>query len=343
MLDWMVQTDAGVVRRVLAGHHEEFSILVERYLPAVQATAMARMRNRADADDVTQETFFKAYQSIHTLRERGKFGAWLLTIARNTCVHLQRKQARETPLTDDIPEPRTAPPNVDAAETAELLHRHILALDEDKREVLLMHYFAGKSLKEMAVLLDIKRDAVAKRLQRARDTLGQQMLAQIEAETPRYQAPKEKVSALMGILLAAPVPWQTAGAATVAGIFAGAWALKAVIVAAAATVLVAATVYTFPAILRPANQATASTALQTQPIATTAPTRPPASTLSTPSTTQSISSNPPTPGTLAAAPTSFAPSDATGRVYDGDTGVPWKVCGSSHCPVGTPRQRVWKE
>ncbi|HIJ66189.1 MAG TPA: sigma-70 family RNA polymerase sigma factor, partial [Candidatus Hydrogenedentes bacterium] len=94
------QQDARIVRRVLSGQSPAFEALVERYMPAVRAAAMARLGNDADADDVVQEAFLKAYQALDSLRDPGKFGAWLLSIARNACNRLDRRRQRETPLAD---------------------------------------------------------------------------------------------------------------------------------------------------------------------------------------------------------------------------------------------------
>ena len=74
MLGFGTKRDDTIIEKVLAGNDEQFGILVQRYLPTVQAIAYSRLNNLADVDDVTQETF---------LRERRKFAAWLVSIARN--------------------------------------------------------------------------------------------------------------------------------------------------------------------------------------------------------------------------------------------------------------------
>ena len=88
--------DEQVIRKVLAGRTEEFGVLVERYLPVVHAVGCAHLGNAADAEDVAQETFLKAYQQLDALRERRKFAAWLASIARNACRNLRRSRARES-------------------------------------------------------------------------------------------------------------------------------------------------------------------------------------------------------------------------------------------------------
>ena len=54
-----------------------------QYASQLYSAALRMTRNPADAEDVVQETFLRALQSLDTLRERGKFGSWLVAIARN--------------------------------------------------------------------------------------------------------------------------------------------------------------------------------------------------------------------------------------------------------------------
>ena len=60
----ITKSDALVVQEVLSGERDAFSVLVRRYMPAVHALAFAHTGNHADADDVVQETFLKAYTSL---------------------------------------------------------------------------------------------------------------------------------------------------------------------------------------------------------------------------------------------------------------------------------------
>ncbi|HUW60921.1 MAG TPA: sigma-70 family RNA polymerase sigma factor [Candidatus Bathyarchaeia archaeon] len=206
MLGREVILDKQAIQDVLSGERERFGELVERYMPVVQATAMARLRNVSDTEDVVQETFLRAFQSLDRLRVKEKFGAWLLTIARNVCNTLLARRGREASLHEATP-PLAVEPSAsgEAAELDGLLHEELLKLGENHREVLLMHYFAGRSLTEMESLLGVSRLALAKRLQRAREALGERMLKRVEAG--RYRVSQEKVSTVMKAIVVAPVSW----------------------------------------------------------------------------------------------------------------------------------------
>ncbi len=204
-------SDAKAVSRVLAGQTDEFGPLVERYLPVAKAAAVGRLGDATEAEDVVQESFLKAYQSLHTLRSPDKFGAWLLGIVRNTCSHAKTRRLRELSRQGKaLDNDANAAPDMEAREIRELLHQEIIRLDEKQGEVLLLHYFAGKTLNEIAALLDISRSAAAKRLQRARDALGQQVLSRLEQVDTKYDATKERVSGIMGAISLAQVPWKAA-------------------------------------------------------------------------------------------------------------------------------------
>ena len=161
--------DAHLVGDVLSGRREAFSALVRRYLPAVHALAFAQTGNHTDADDVTQETFLKAYRSLHTLRDTRKFGGWLAAIGKNKARSLvrQRQRRAEVSLPSDS---AAAAPDIEARELRELLKHQVELLAEPQRDVLLLHYFAGMTAREIGQLTGISKYAVQKRLQRARDT-----------------------------------------------------------------------------------------------------------------------------------------------------------------------------
>jgi RNA polymerase sigma-70 factor, ECF subfamily len=208
--------DGQIVQRVLAGQHEDFALLVQRHLPTVHALAYAQTSNYADAEDIVQETFLKAYTSLDTLRQAGKFRAWIATIARNTAYSLLRPRKRhaETP---HMPEP-ARDPEVEAREIRTLLRGQIDKLDEPHREVLLLHYFAGLTTQEVGATLEISKAAAQKRLQRARDTLGKTLVGKLDIEPAPPAAKEARVARIMGLVLAAPVSWKVATAAAAGGL-----------------------------------------------------------------------------------------------------------------------------
>lgn len=232
------QSDADLVRQVLAGRREDFGELVERHLPAAFAVAYGRTGNHADAEDAAQEAFLRALKTLDRLREPAKFGPWLLTIARNVATDILVVRTRErnagtpTPNEDDA----SWLPNMEQREMWSKLHEQIRQLDNEPREVLLLFYFAGKPTKEIAALLNLTHDAVRKRLQRAREILGTHLLEELQPERKLEPVFKRHSATVTAAALAAPIAWQTASAATIpaiAGIALGKWLAGIILISVA--------------------------------------------------------------------------------------------------------------
>lgn len=180
-----LRSDSRLVTQVLRGRPDRFEPLVRRYLPAVRAVAYGRLRNVADTDDIAQETFVRAYEKLGNLRDRDKFGSWLLSIARHAALRASERRHREAPL-----EPRHAEaaeadtPDLARRQQAAIVREHLAELPEPARDVLLLHYFAGHSTREIAELLELSQAAVLKRLQRAREQLGASLLTDLADDLP---------------------------------------------------------------------------------------------------------------------------------------------------------------
>lgn len=203
--------DERLVRDTLAGRQEAFSLLVERYHAAMHALAFAQTGNHADADDVAQEGFLKAYRSLNGLRDARKFGGWLAAIVRNKAHSFtrQRQQRAEVALGPDT---ATAPSDVETRELRALLKGQIDLLDEAQREVLLLHYFADMNAREIGEVLGLSKFAVQKRLQRARDVLGGKVVDLLGGEVEHRQSASARNRQIMGLIAAMPLPWAVSSA-----------------------------------------------------------------------------------------------------------------------------------
>ena len=141
--------DDRVIQRVLAGRREDFGLLVTKYLPTVQAVAIAQVGHWADAEDVGQETFLRALQSLDRLREGAKFGPWAVGIARNVSSQLLRRRSRESEvLTDGAPRGEAVEPEVESRELQAVIRQKISELDEAHHMMMLvdMEYQANSGL-----------------------------------------------------------------------------------------------------------------------------------------------------------------------------------------------------
>lgn len=195
--------DDELVERSLAGDHEAFDMLVTRYSRSVFNLAGRFFRQPEAREDITQETFIKAYQSLHTYRRGASFERWLMKITINACYdELRRLKRRQefnlADLTDDegrwledvlarpaLEEFEQTQRNEQAAALAEKL---LQTLSPEDRMVMLLYERDGLSTAEIAEMMSWSRSKVKVRLFRARRALGKRirrMVATIEGRTPQ--------------------------------------------------------------------------------------------------------------------------------------------------------------
>ncbi len=138
-------------------------VLVHRYAPAVLAVCAANTRSIHDAEDVMQDVFLKAIAKLDTLRDHSRVRAWLLQIARRTCVDHYRGRRPAVALPDDVPADgeRNNP-------AIKRLHAAMSQLPDNYRETIALYYLDGRSCAGVAQSLNISEAAVRQRLVRAR-------------------------------------------------------------------------------------------------------------------------------------------------------------------------------
>ncbi|MBX9423349.1 MULTISPECIES: RNA polymerase sigma factor [Streptomyces] len=177
----LVDDEAAVIARVRAGEPEAFASLVRAHT-AVALRAAVACGAGAEAEDVVQQAFFKAYRSLGRFQEGAAFRPWLLRIVvnetRNTVRAAGRRRAvadREADLLGGEPLiPESADPAV-AAEERERSRRLLDALDgltEEHRQVVIHRYLLELDETETALALGWPKGTVKSRLSRALRKLG---------------------------------------------------------------------------------------------------------------------------------------------------------------------------
>ena len=172
------QSDAELVRAILAGGKEAFGELVARYKDAVFGVAFHRLGDFEDARDAAQEAFVKAYLSLSKLRQPTAFPYWLCRIANGTALDVLRRKHREVPLeaADRVPARRPcADPDL-----ARQVKEALAALSESTRLAVILHYVNGYSHAEVASFIGATPGAVKTRLSRARGRLREEMIEIVE-------------------------------------------------------------------------------------------------------------------------------------------------------------------
>ncbi len=159
------------------GNYDAFNRLVAEYQTAVYSVVLRMVRNRAVAEDITQDTFISAFRKISSYRG-GIFRAWLFRIAKNASLDYLRKMARrpESSLDEDIVyfsetvKDDSADPLADVlnAELARLIEQCLGGLSDDHRLAMVMIDVEGYQYDEVADSIGVSIGTVKSRLNRAR-------------------------------------------------------------------------------------------------------------------------------------------------------------------------------
>ena len=153
-------------------------VLDELY-PRIFRYVLGLVRDRAEAEDLTQETFLRAHRRIGSLRATEATASWLYSIATHCCVDRLRERARRAPGEgrldpETVSPPDPAPParlRLEQDEMSTCVRGYVADLSDSYRAVLLLHDVQGLTCPEIAALLGDSPGSVKIRLQRARRRL----------------------------------------------------------------------------------------------------------------------------------------------------------------------------
>jgi RNA polymerase sigma-70 factor, ECF subfamily len=167
-----LEADQEIITRVLSGHREAFSLLINRYGDPLYRHALGMTGSPDVAEDILQMSFIKAYQ--HLGEVRGRFDAWVFRIVANGCKDWL-KNIRRTHLSydeDDQPSTYQTPEEeLDRTELRMDLDQALGQLAPSLREAFVMKHVEGRSYEEMADLLATTVGALKMRVHRAREAL----------------------------------------------------------------------------------------------------------------------------------------------------------------------------
>ena len=172
----LMNSSVDLVTRVCQGDAEAFRLIFERYSRPVISFIYDMVNDRALAEELTQETFVRAFRAIHTMRAETKLSTWLFGIARNVARESLRACARAGNHVDiadksvmDLSDKKPAPvEGLLSKELNELIRRSLAALDEDKRLVFTLKVLHQCSYEEIAAITGFSLAKLKTDLHRAR-------------------------------------------------------------------------------------------------------------------------------------------------------------------------------
>ena len=198
--------DRELVRRVKAGDVLAFRELVERYQKRAHAIAMGIVGSYADAEDVVQDAFLKAYRNISFFREESSFYTWLYRIVYNLAIDYGRKKYRhvESSVGDSVmldtslqKAQKASSPAVGRAENpdesltrrelGEEISKAIAELSPDHRAVIVLREIEGLSYSEISDLIGCSKGTVMSRLHHARKKLQKSLGRFLSSENENFE------------------------------------------------------------------------------------------------------------------------------------------------------------
>ena len=194
----MALHDAELIQRTLSGDESAFGFLVDKYKRSVHALAYRKLGDFHTAEEITQDTFLKAYQKLSTLRDPVRFPGWLYVIAARCCISWFRQNRLQTESFDSLKREMNAQSWVKYADARlhEEVHNALESLPESERTVLTLYYMAGMTCEEIGRFIGTSCGAIRDRLYRARIRLKEE-LTMIEETLGGFQLPPTVTQEIM--------------------------------------------------------------------------------------------------------------------------------------------------
>jgi RNA polymerase sigma-70 factor (ECF subfamily) len=157
--------DSKLARKVQKGDRQAFEVILAKYERPIFSFIYHFFQDRALCEDLTQETFLRAYRFIDSFRPKEKLSTWLFSIAKNLCIDELRRKRKETTVDIDAVDPETLVSEEGAGinplqsvaelQEGETLRRVIAKLPEKYRTCIILFYFNELSYEEISRVMKI--------------------------------------------------------------------------------------------------------------------------------------------------------------------------------------------
>ena len=184
------EIDQQLVERVQRGDKQAFNLLVVKYQRKLARLVSQFIRDSAAVEDVTQETFIKAYKALPTFRGESAFYTWLYRIGINTAKNYLVSQGRRAPTTVDgfdnedaenfedggkLREINTPESELMSKQIAQTVNHTLDALPEELRTAIVLREIDGLSYEEIANAMNCPIGTVRSRIFRAREAISEEL------------------------------------------------------------------------------------------------------------------------------------------------------------------------
>ena len=172
-------TDRDLIVRASRGANDAFGELITRYQTSVFNVCYRLLHERAEAEDLAQETFMRAYERLHTFELEREFGPWIRRVAANLCLNYLESRKVTAPLDEerDVDESARPEKQVEVQERSAQIRAALSSLPPRYRLVVELRHYQELSYDEIAKELGIPLSDVKSHLFRARKLLAEKLHA----------------------------------------------------------------------------------------------------------------------------------------------------------------------
>ncbi|MDX1828293.1 MAG: sigma-70 family RNA polymerase sigma factor [Lutibacter sp.] len=184
------QPDEYYILQTLNGNVNSYAFLVEKYKHMVYTLTIRIVKNREEAEEISQDVFVKAYEKLNSFKGESKFSTWLYKIAYYASLDSIKRNKRqlnseniETVNEIDFGNVQDALQNLQDKERKEIINDALLKLSEEERIILTLFYFEEMSIKEISKVVNLSIDNIKIKLFRSRKKLASILKNVIEPRT----------------------------------------------------------------------------------------------------------------------------------------------------------------
>ncbi|MFC0777887.1 RNA polymerase sigma factor [Flavobacterium sp. HJSW_4] len=185
--------DQHYIDRILQGETNLFAVLVDRYKDMIFTLSLKMVKNREEAEEATQDTFIKTFNSLSKFKGDSKFSTWIYKISYNTCLdRLKKSKKEEHNISIDefsshlIKTMENALSALEDKERKQAIQNCLNLLPSDDNFLLTLFYFEDQSLEEIGKIMNINTNNVKVKLFRSRQKLATILKTQLEPEIVEY-------------------------------------------------------------------------------------------------------------------------------------------------------------
>ena len=182
----MIKDEARILQQILNGNAAAYRIVVESYKDLVFSLVLKIIRNREEAEEISQDVFLKAYHALGSFKFESKFSTWLFRIAYNTAISKTRKKSIVNAPIDDYVIQNFSVDNIQenmdrANDEVKIvvMNKVVSELPEEEQLLINLFYFNRQSVEDISIITGLSDSNVKVKLHRIRKKIYSSMQAKV--------------------------------------------------------------------------------------------------------------------------------------------------------------------